>query len=453
MDSFLIIFISFIVFLISLKLFKIVSGGSLSIKKINMISFIFYNLIIFSFIGSILFALNLDNHYLSDKIVYNDTRIKGWSIVQLVMILFPLNIIFINTLLKINPKVIFQGYIEKETKNIFSAKDSYVFWPLVFLSIVSVISVLYTFYCIGFNNLPFIKMISGTSSYELARSRIDVSRKFSGNQYIKNIFALGLTPILSFITYVYYKTTNSSEWKRLFIILFISSILIKTYNLEKSPVIVYLFTFYIIKIYLGEKIEVKELFFMFILIIILIILMYIFISKVPINQILSFRSGPLNRIFLSQIVGLFLHLDIFPRCRGFLKGASFPKIISEKLLRLQHMRSARIVMKIVNPNGVKENVAGVMNTLFVAEAYANYDIIGIFISILYVSLIINLFFIVLMKLPKSPITVAILSYFTVSFSMTLHGGFVDYIYNSFNMFLIILMLVIYMFSHMIYKIK
>lgn len=453
MDSFFIIFISCIVFFVSMKLFKIASGGSLNIKKINMISFVFYNLIIFSFIGSILFALNLDNHYLACKIAYSDTRTKGWSIVQLVMILFPLNIIFINVLFNFNSKVIFQGYLEKETKCIFSTKDSYIFWPLLFLSILSVVSILYTFYCIGFSNLPFIKMISGASSYELAKSRIDVSRYFNGNIYIKNIFALGLTPIWSFIAYVYYKITDSNQWKRLFILLFVSSISINIYNLEKAPVIIYLFTFYVIRIYMGEEIRNKQIFFIFVLGVMSIVLMYVFIAKIPINQILSFRSGPLNRMFLGQIVGLFLHFDIFPKRFAFLKGASFPKMISEKLLGLQHIRSARLVMEIVNPSGVEENVAGVINTLFVAEAYANFGTKGIFISIICVSLIMDLFFILFMKLPKNPINIAMLSYFTISFTMILHGGFVDYIYNPFNILLVILMFIIYTFAYITYERK
>lgn len=108
---------------------------------------------------------------------------------------------------------------------------------LIFLSLLSVISVLYVLYVI--RDIPLLKLLHSNSSVDLALFRSDVSRNFPGNEYVKNILALGLAPFLSYVAYGYKKVRNSLMNKLWFGVMFIASILILTYNLEKSPILIY----------------------------------------------------------------------------------------------------------------------------------------------------------------------------------------------------------------------
>ena len=92
--------ISLTVLIFSTLLFKKASG-SLSVTKINMISWIFYwELLAKSFIASILVVNNNDNHYLIGKITSNSTRIIGWAAVQYAMIAMPIGMLIISGIIE-----------------------------------------------------------------------------------------------------------------------------------------------------------------------------------------------------------------------------------------------------------------------------------------------------------------------------------------------------------------
>ena len=235
-------FISLLVLLLSYYLFKKVSG-SLKFTQLNMISWIFfYNLILESFIASILVVNNIDNHYLISKISNEDSRIYGWLAVQYTMIMMPLGMLFVVKLFGYkNNNRIFQRYVHSPIKPLLSIRDSYIRYPFYVLSIVSVLSVLYVMSSL--KTIPIKSIIQGLGPEELASLRQEASRGFTGNTYIKNIFALGLTPILSYVAYSYYKMTRTNKDLVVFIVLFICSFFILTYDLEKAPSIQYLMGF------------------------------------------------------------------------------------------------------------------------------------------------------------------------------------------------------------------
>ena len=81
--------ISLFFLLASYLLFKKVSG-SLSLTKLNLVSWIFYfQLIAQSYIASVLVINGLDNHYVINR-VSDDAKFYGWLAVQYTMIALPL---------------------------------------------------------------------------------------------------------------------------------------------------------------------------------------------------------------------------------------------------------------------------------------------------------------------------------------------------------------------------
>lgn len=445
------IFISLAAIMVSFLLFK-KAVGTISLAQLNMISYnYYYNLILQSFIGVNIVILGLDNHYLLHRI--NDFSIKQttyFSVVS-VMILMPLSMLLVSFICKFNPKKEWDVYIKKEIKHIISREDKAVFVTLLFFTIVSFFSIIYTFISIG--TVPLFKAFLGGTGEEAARLRIIASREFDGIVYIRNIFGLTMTPILSYIAYLYTVKSNYIGWKILFGVLSLLSIFVLTYNLAKAPLLTYSLGFIFLKVIIKGKVNIKGIIKYIVTAIALLGIFYIFIMDYK-GTFLDINSGPLGRILLGQIAGLYFHFVYFPEVVPFLHGTSFPSFISE-LFGYESVRSARIVMELVNPRGVESGTAGVMNTLFIGEAYANFGWVGVFVAIIYVGFFIQLMYITLIRLPKNPITIALFAYY--SYSLPLTGGFFDFIYNPGMFITLIIILFFYIIviiiHHLFVRIK
>jgi hypothetical protein len=85
-------------------------------------------------------------------------------------------------------------------------------------------------------------------------------------------------------------------------------------------------------------------------------------------------------------------------------------------------------MEYVNPNGIAANTAGVVNSLFVAEAWANFGIFGVIFSPLIVGLYIGLIFQFFLKLSKNSVHIGVLCYLSINLPGMITGGFNEFIY-------------------------
>ena len=95
-------------------------------------------------------------------------------------------------------------------------------------------------------------------------------------------------------------------------------------------------------------------------------------------------------------------------------------------------------MEYINPIGVEAGTAGVANTLFIGEAYANFALYGLLLSPFIVGSIIQLSYILIQKLPKNPIWVGLFCYLSYSWPVT--GDFVGFLYNPGLLFIIVLLI-------------
>jgi oligosaccharide repeat unit polymerase len=143
---------------------------------------------------------------------------------------------------------------------------------------------------------------------------------------------------------------------------------------------------------------------------------------------LAFNSGPIGRIIFAQIGPTYLHLDTFPNAVPFLNGRSLPASLIN-LFDMEQVRSARLVMTRVFPDKIEAGTAGVLNTLFIAEAYANWGYLGILAGTLYVAAFVQIMYITFLKLPKNPVFLSLFIYFSVNIPRTLVGGFTDFLFN------------------------
>lgn len=442
------IFISIIVLAISIRLFGKVSG-SLALTKLNMISWVFYyNLLLQSFIGSVLIVTKVDNHYLINKLQFDSTRLYGWLSVQYSMIMLPLGMLFVLYAFGLRSnKKLFKTYITSSIKPLLSKKDSYIKIPFYVLSFLSVLSVLYVLASLKSN--PLLGILQGLDTLALAGLRQDAGRGFSGNMYVKNIFALGLTPILSYIAFSYYRIEKNRKNLIVFLTLFILSFFILTYDLSKSPLVRYILGFLFLSVVINGGIRKKTLVIFFTSSITLIILMYFAISKVTDPRILfSFNSGIGGRILLSQAAGTYFSFDLFPSNIDHIGLNSISRYISGVFGVEYSERSARLIMEHINPKAVSAGVAGVINSLFIGEAWANFGFMGVLIAPFYVGMVIQIQFYAILKLPKTPVLLGLYIFLLMKNPVT--GGFNDYFYNM-GMFIVIFIFLLIVSSGKILK--
>ena len=430
-----------IIFISSIILIKtyIKASGSLSLNRLNLNSILFYYSLFYFMIGGSIIFLGFNDHYLIEK-VKDEYIIRTYFIMLYALIALPVTIIFVNRIMNIKKyDIFFKNYIDK--KIVIDNNTNKMFILLTLLSIVSGLAIFYMFFKIGYISL--FEILRG--DFDLITNRVAISNQFSGNEYVRNILALGMTPYLSYIVYIYSRTSKRKKWKILFVILLFLSILCKTYNFEKSPIIIYLLFFLLIEIILGNKINMQKILKYIFLSICIILVMYYKVSGY-IGPLLSLSEGPISRIFITQVSTLFLHIQTFPEYCNYLYGESFPSILAWIFSANEYgVRSGKIVMQLYNNIGIENGTAGVMNTLYIGEAYANFGIVGVLIAPIIIGLIIAVISNSILRQKKDPINVGLYIIVTNIYTTAFTGGFVDYIYNSIGFIIIIILLIIKIF--------
>ena len=239
------------------------ASGTISLHSPNMMSVIFYvYFVLNNVVGAALIVNRLDDHYLINKISDDMCRYYGFWTIIYTLISFPIGQLIANNIFhKREISVLYQKYVFKSIEREPYKIQSHVKNTLLILSVLSLIAVGYTLMTIG--GSPLSAALSGTDPMDLALMRADANRNFGGNVYFRNVFGLNLTPFLSYIAYGYKKYHNSRFNRLWFWTLFLASVLILTYDLEKSPLLWYFLGFMFYKVYMGYRLSNKTLFIIF----------------------------------------------------------------------------------------------------------------------------------------------------------------------------------------------
>src|SRR5690606_10186150 len=120
----------------------------------------------------------------------------------------------------------------------------------------------------------FVKALTSPPS-ELTYIRIESSRFFSGNFYIRNIFALTLMPLLSYVWLFYYLKSRSFYDKLLVILTVFMSASILYYDFSKSPLLWYLLSFVFVYFYAFGELNKKLAALLFGVVILALIFAYV----------------------------------------------------------------------------------------------------------------------------------------------------------------------------------
>lgn len=405
-------------------------SNGLSITKLNIYSYFFYSTFVLTIIGTLILSIDITSHYLGHKILNNHTVPLTLLSVNISFFLVTYILYVLDNKKFLNKDKVY-SYRDKLKERVVSIPNynKKIFNTIfVLLLIISISSVFYTFFSIGIDKIPILKLFQGTNSTQLAILRQQVGRNFNGISYIKNIFALGLTPILSYIAVAHYLSFKNKRWLYFSIITVFFNILILTYDLQKAPVLRFFFAYlFIFPLVLKNRIKIRKSY--IISFTLIIALMFVFITGNSIAELFSFTGGPINRIFRSQAFSVFAHFELFPDNMNFLFGRSLPSFITKTIFNSGQIRSARLVMEYFYPLGVAAGTSGVMNGFFISEAYANFSYFGIFLSVILVSIEMYIIHTVFLKSRKTSVSIAAYAYISNQFVNTTQGGFIDFLYN------------------------
>ncbi|NEU03923.1 O-antigen polymerase [Clostridium senegalense] len=397
------------------------AAGTLMPNKLNLISYTFYLIILQAYIGVSLAYLGDRKHYMIGYIIEDKNIDKTFYLLLFTIIAMPLTILLIEKIFKVDAKRDYDIYLKKEVE---TSNEKNVFLITAALSAFCIMVMTYMFLRIGY--IPIFKLIFKDPNLDLALERIRISNITS---YVANIFVLTFIPMLSYLAFTFCMTVKDKKWKILFSILFISSLLIKTYNFAKAPVVFYLFVFIIIYIYVKGGIKLK--FFAPLIVFLGAIIFAMYALNGRLNNIFSIYEGPLGRTIYTQAVTLMFHIDLFTSGVPLLMGRSFsPSILHFLGVGKSHVRSGKVVMGYYGSRNVYKGIAGVMNAMFVGEAFANFGVKGVVFAAIYMGILFGGIFVIFLKCKKDPINITLFAVLTSNFAIASQGGFCDFIYSS-----------------------
>lgn len=422
-----------LVLFISIYFFR-KSAGSLSIKKLNLISILFYySLLLSSFIGSILIVLNIDQSYIIAKMIYQESRVVGFYLVCSVMILLPLTMWMIAKLFGFQADREFDRYWNKPVEEVFTDSESQKLFYRVFLVIAFIClgSVAYVAFItlVRTGSIPIIEAVINPDA-ELGKLRQLAKGAITGPTiYLKNIFALALTPIISLVSYGFALTTKQKKWKLLFYPLFMGSLFIQIYDFQKAPIIFYIGSIILLRMFIGKtKFDLKKMVLISLAGVAYIVATYSASGVQGASSFLSYNSGPIGRVILTQIAPMYLYVDRYDEIYPYLEEKALPEPILS-LYGIEEKRSARVLIEDVFPEKVAEGTAGVLNTLYAGEAYAGFGVTGVIVGTILLGIFIQMLYIIFIRLPKHPIILSLFIYFTINIPRAAVGGFTDILFN------------------------
>ena len=417
----MVLLISIFVLYYSYRLFKCCEDD-MNITRLNMLSWIFYmHFIIMALICSILAYYNLDNNNVISTLNASKQYIRYyvWLTVIYVMIVFPCSVLFVKHLLK---------YCNLNRRYKRRHTESYIYdrgWGSIAgsysLYTMTAITICVCFYIWGVTGyIGLFTMLRGDYAVEM-RTYWANTREI--NPYIKTILGMMASKFLSYLYYIYWHITHKKHFKYLFVMMVIFAILIQSMDMTKSSIILYLLSLYCLIVALDKNATSwKKFVELTIITTAIIILMYIS-YHFPLRSI---GNALYHRLFTVQLEAVYKTYEFFPKEFDFIGIRSLRPYISS-LLGMEYIeRHAVILLRYMsNTYNNAAQLPGGMVSLFFAEAWANWGLIGVIISPIYCGIFVGLLY-YLLRYPRQPERLALYALWSVSIPIS--EGFNPFIY-------------------------
>ncbi|MAZ47785.1 MAG: hypothetical protein CME65_04440 [Halobacteriovoraceae bacterium] len=304
-----------------------------------------------------------------------------------------------------NADVDFEKYIRRDYK--VSSKNWYlIFWILIFS--------FYSYYLvrqIGF--IPQIEML-GMQASEIAMLRGRITHHLPANIIIFRLVGLTLSAIICYTSFSRFLKKKTWSHAFFFFIFLTLTIFFNTLNLNKSA-LAYIFVGLIATMGLSSiNLNMKK--YVSLGVLLLTLLLIGFKLTIPHHSYSSVLTNIFGRITISQSYGNYISFYLFPKYEDHIGFRSITKQLKRVGIEPKE-RASRIMMKHVAPEQVQKGTAGNMVSTFFAEAWANWGFIGVLLSPFLVGFLLKCTVTLITLLPKSELTIGILSFLTYTFGL------------------------------------
>jgi oligosaccharide repeat unit polymerase len=414
---------SLVCLITSVLLFRRVDG-SMSLLKLNTISYVFYFQIITSaFVGSIFLATGAIDYHPYAKPISDWVKIESWMWVMYSIVIMPLAMLAFNYIVRIRPLYGFKNYLKKDIDLPKNNKTNVIILLIMILTSVSIL----TFIFFKLERVPLFTLLIDGDAKQAAIDRVSVRYNLGWLDYVKNLFGLMMIPIFTYYSYIIAQVKKKWYYYLMCFILVVTSALMLTFDTQKAPLAFFVLGFLILQTFISKGIPIRYFLMFGILPILLLLVAYQLTSNH--NAITLFfnpTSAFYGRVFLSGYFGFPLSLEFFPEVINqptYYSG--FPSFVL-RFLDIENTESARLVMKQMNPEGVKAGTANLFSGYYLGEAYANYGYLGLIISPVIVGGVVQVVHNYLLMNKKDPLILAFYAFITVKW--LLGAGVVSFLY-------------------------
>lgn len=401
------------------------AAGGLHIGRLNLLSISFYLFAAQVFAGVVLIVLGFDQHYTMRVLISRDSTVTTtYYVVMAVSALWPACMLLFLKLFRIAPQKEYRVYLDKPVQN---GDSRFAFWAVMACSAVCIGLLAVLLVKIGY--IPLLMLVHHPADFSFALARIEINSIFVINMYVRNILVLLAVPALSYVAFAFALTTRKWKWMALAAVLIVASVITKTFNFEKTPVVFHMLVYVLILVYYKGGIKLKWILPLLGVGAAIVLAFYAIMTQGVQHDLYNGVGG---RLLFSQVGALSYNFDAFPSEFPYLMGRSFAPTIL-KLIGIDpelHLRSARLIMEFYFPWNVYDGVAGVMNSFYIGEAYANYGWVGAAFSVVWTAFVLSGLYALTLKMRKTPVTLVFAAYFGVFAPLTTQGGFMDFVYNS-----------------------
>lgn len=444
----MVLVISILVLLLSSNLF-LRAGGTLSFRELNMISYIFYLMLVWTFIGSIM--VFYDFGVVETRMPFDNVYvIRGWASIMYSMIAIPLGMLVVNKYYQMpSPKQTLANFKLSSWKNEFIG-ISFLHWKSG-LYLISLLSFFVNIFLISFSwdSIPLVNLLFKDTSYtDVYIMRNNFRLIPFSNSFLNSIITTisSLTLISTYAFFIYFMIDKKKKDLIWFLSLLIISIAILTIDLNKGRSLFFLIGFLFLVSFFKGKIKWRTIIFSSAIGLLLVGFTYVFFmgafSKTfnPFSLISFAFQAIKGRVLVTQISGLYYCFDIFPEKLPFIGFSSTGRFIHE-ILGLHFSPDYGLLVRYLTVKGAGISGSGQYTTMFLGEAWSNFGYIGLIISPIVVGLFIQSINIFFLKLPKSPLTVGIYTQLAINFPIL--SGFRSFYYPAWVLEYLIMFSLIY----------
>lgn len=412
-------------FLIGSALFKRAAGG-LDLKHPNVITWTYYYYVSMFLIPAFSNVIGLYSDWMARQAIYTDSAKLAFYATFASFAILPATVIILQKPLKIQPRLESKVLFESSKQNAGEKGDRGI---LLGLAILAVVLPLFLIFWAASIDLPIETLARGGGWLDMAIARRQyVMAEDKWIQYVKNIGGRWIASTASLAAFGYFLKRRSLFRLTLCIGLTVTTILFLFSSLEKAPIIHFLIALFYVWFIFNKGGAGKRLLMMTVTITVLgTLLFYITLRPDNLSQATAMF---VERILFVQYSGTILAFDFFPRLEPFLGFRGLCHGLLGRLLNCDGVRYSLLLMQVYNPAGWAAGRVGYVSTLYIAEGYACFGLVGIIFSIFLAGIWLTSLQWLFFRMRLHPVSVGFLSLLMVRVLSFLGDGILAFVYPS-----------------------